>query len=1405
MENNHKWLINKTGILNYWYFDEEEFPFENGHLLIRGGNGSGKSVTTQSFLPLLLDGNKSPQRLDPFGTRSRKMIDYIFGESSEENEKTSYLYMEYKRKDAEEYITTGIGLKGNLNNDKVDSWYFLIKNKRINEDIKLFQYQLDTVGQKVKVPLSEKELKNLIEREKCGYLVTTQAEYAELVNKYIFQFESIQEFKEMVDLIVRIRAPKLSNNMGPNVLYEMLQSSLPELSTNDLRSLSETIQNMDEIKSRLAKAEQDLKLIKNLSAKYNDYNFAVLSQKANMFLSMKAKRDASKKGVDKAQKAWKKATETSGLKQKEVEQLGNELESLIKKVEHLKDNDVYKMKKELIALETRLEEAAKEWGKLKNSLDEKVAHLRKLEGNLKDKNDEKYGLENKINIAVEELDAIAEDVEYPAHSLNRDYFKTALNERKALEAINQWEVSSETFQTLVGNILGELEKEKRVEEELDQQKLGLLKEEKERDGIRKAIDEKRDELERQLEQLNRLILEKNEQNKEFVLSKDELSLVAYSILGLFDTTSVKEIERQLAGILHSKRQTLGKKELQIDNKLELIGREIKDKHGKIDEWEKKEESIPAFRKVETETMRKSLAKKGIPFISFYEAVEFIDGLNPYEKERLESALIEMGILDSLIVSPAYLHLVNDSDAVLIPKPLSEGETLKEYLTVNLPKEAKDLEQMTNDILASISIVEHENQSYVTTFGNYQHGVVKGNAIPRENSIYIGKEARKLHRERMLHQLREELIVLESQKTESEFELQQLKERGQMLQIEADQYITFDEVEEINVTIDSYDRELIILEKTITHLKERISDLHKTYIEVKRKRMELTEGRETPLTIEAYSVVNRDVKEYLSELRGMKQTVNDWNTVLQNMEILEEQKEREEDDIAQSRDLTLQKEKEVDRTKVKVNELRKTIAEKDIGNIEEQIEQTERRIQEIPQYRDELNKEVGHLEGQIPLLKNNILLEEASVRFYQEAYDWSKEIFVQEVNRKLVETYDRDVLTVDEDMVALAEAAIEDDKEISRENVQGIRDKMVAVFNEVRVQGLEEYSLTLSDTDSYFKEISDEGYELFSHELEKIESVSARQLIHLTSDGKLVSPQKLQQIIEQQVQAIKIALTEEDERLYKEVILDNIGERIRELISQAARWKEEINEYMMQTNASNGLKLWLQWKPRKATEDGEMSTSDLVRLLQKDPDTLKESDYKRLSKHFNSKIKFAKESYESDDALRDKSFDVLIKEILDYREWFEFKIYFQKEGEDRKELTKTNYNTLSGGERAMSMYIPLLSALYSKFISASDEAPYIISMDEAFAGVDENNIATMFKLMNDFGLNYILNSQALWGTYETVDALSIAEIIRPQNAKNVTVMLYKWNGIELNTVKEEVHIKPTQEQQNLFDVLESMEV
>lgn len=122
-----RWKMNKLGFLNFWLYDQEEFPIHDGHLLLRGNNGAGKSITTQSFITFILDGDKRPERLDPFGSRARKMEFYLLGEDGQES--TGYLYLEFRKPDVEEYRTIGVGMRAQRGKD-TDFWGFCLRDGR---------------------------------------------------------------------------------------------------------------------------------------------------------------------------------------------------------------------------------------------------------------------------------------------------------------------------------------------------------------------------------------------------------------------------------------------------------------------------------------------------------------------------------------------------------------------------------------------------------------------------------------------------------------------------------------------------------------------------------------------------------------------------------------------------------------------------------------------------------------------------------------------------------------------------------------------------------------------------------------------------------------------------------------------------------------------------------------------------------------------------------------------------------------------------------------------------------------------------------------------------------------------------------------------------------------------------
>ncbi len=272
---NSEWQINRIGLLDFWYYDEQEFEFLDGRMLLRGANGSGKSVTMQSFIPLLLDGNMRPERLDPFGSRARKMENYLLEEGDEREERTGYLYMELKRTESDQYTTIGMGIRARKNK-KLDTWYFCVTDgRRVGKDLLLYKDLQN------RITCTRQELKNRL--GEGGRLLETQGEYAQCVNRLLFGFETMEEYQEMLDLLIQLRTPKLSKDFKPTIINEILSTSLQTLSEDDLRPMSEAIENMDSQKTNLDTLDESIRAAGQIEKTFDQYNQIVLYDKALLF------------------------------------------------------------------------------------------------------------------------------------------------------------------------------------------------------------------------------------------------------------------------------------------------------------------------------------------------------------------------------------------------------------------------------------------------------------------------------------------------------------------------------------------------------------------------------------------------------------------------------------------------------------------------------------------------------------------------------------------------------------------------------------------------------------------------------------------------------------------------------------------------------------------------------------------------------------------------------------------------------------------------------------------------------------------------------------------------------------------------------------------------------------------
>ncbi len=61
----NRWKMNRIGFVNFGLYDEEYFEFVDGKLLLRGQNGSGKSITTQSFYSVCTGWRPHPEPSGP--------------------------------------------------------------------------------------------------------------------------------------------------------------------------------------------------------------------------------------------------------------------------------------------------------------------------------------------------------------------------------------------------------------------------------------------------------------------------------------------------------------------------------------------------------------------------------------------------------------------------------------------------------------------------------------------------------------------------------------------------------------------------------------------------------------------------------------------------------------------------------------------------------------------------------------------------------------------------------------------------------------------------------------------------------------------------------------------------------------------------------------------------------------------------------------------------------------------------------------------------------------------------------------------------------------------------------------------------------------------------------------------
>lgn len=1363
--------MHRAGLFNFWYYDNEEYFFADGKLLLRGSNGSGKSVTMQSLITVLLDGKIAASRLDPFGSKDRRMEDYLLGEKEivQRDERTGYLYLEYKRADSDQYITTGIGMKAKRGSS-LDFWGFIIlDNRRLGHELQLYKTEFSAFdGSEECIPLSRTELEKAIGQG--GFVVKTQHEYMSLVNKHVFGFLSIDSYKDLMELLIQLRSPKLSKDFKPSIIHEILTESLPALSDEELRPLSDIIENMDETVQQIEKLAGEERALQRLNRQYDQYNTFVLLEKAEAVV--KADKQQNKIAQSYLQQLQDREEQVMSLAAMLEKQAQYERELVVQRQEEkeLQDHDVFKAQQQKVEVEQTLHGLTDNHRDKEKNLQDKLSKENREKDVLRKEEEILDQGETKILEALEELLTIAEEAAYDNHAIAAKHFERSYGTGYTFA---NWQMEVNNYRLKLDTILKKLREQRDVRRQQEQISKEVDEAQQMYDTVREAVRKNEQLFFAEREQLLARVYQWIKSHEVTLpLVSEEIKAVSQALQRIFEGSLWHDVTRVVDAAHKRQAEIWGRRLIEVEHQIQQKNNEQVEFNNTLVEWKNKKEPEPK-RHPDTLAARQALEEQKIPFVPLYEAVEFNKNVSSAERERIEAVLTEMGLLDALVVPEKVSNKLAGSvfDKVLRPQPVILSATLADYLYPTPPSERGISAGEIDEVLRSILIDEDTTSVFAgdgggavlsVQYGVYRSGLVHGRAANQGAAVYIGREARNQYRLQEIARLEEAITQLLYEKQILEQERQRILQALETLQNSREE---FPAVESLIVLYSQWQRtiqEVNVREADVgrknTKLREVLAVLQVLQTELKALTMHMSlQSNE-----DSYERALTSLHEYANCLHQLELAHQQYLGSQKNVERMRRQLAELQEDIDGLKGECHVLTDDISSKKLMLAQIIERLELMGAEEISRRCQQVARQIQELPVLIRQASESIATLKAMITNLDERIAALADERKFIQEIWQCWQIVFTQEVELRLVDS--NEVLPTAEEVLASYKVA----EGLNREKAN---TKLSESFYRENT-ALLEYRMVLDEVFADGVQMPEgDGQDKFLWQIEQLQHKTPRQRILLEYDGRRVSPGAALQMMNKHITEQRAILSQQDRELYEEVIMNSIGRIISKRIHSAEKWAEQMNELMGKLDTSSGLTFSLRWKPLTADGDDEMDTQELVDLLRADQRLLKEDDLKRVVRHFQLRIEQARTTA----AGRMVNFQLAVKEVLDFRRWFTFSLYYRQAGIGKKELTNNAFGKFSGGEKAMAMYVPLFSAAFSRYREAKPDAPHIISLDEAFAGVDENNIREMFDLVEKLGFNYIMNSQALWGDYDTVSKLAIYELVRPKNAPYVTVVRYLWDG------------------------------
>ncbi|MGW0517124.1 TIGR02680 family protein [Crossiella sp. NPDC003009] len=1331
-----RWQPLRAGLVDLFYYDQEEFHFRDGRLLLRGNNGTGKSKVLALMLPFLLDGELSPHRVEPDADPKKRMEwNLLLGGAHPHPERLGYTWLEFGRRTEDggaEYRTLGCGLKAVSGRGVTRHWFF-VTTQRLGQDLAL----VDATA----TALTRDRLGEALGGH--GRLFDRAGEYRRAVDEALFGLGE-QRYGALVDLLIQLRQPQLSKRPSEKALSAALTESLPPLDQAVVADVAEAFRSLEEDRAALASMVDAEHATASFLRHYRRYARVASRRRAALPRQAQKHYERVNRSLTEAQQAHEEASAALGVAEHRLAELAETEQVLRARDEALRTGP---------DMRTAVE------------LDRVAGEARRLAADSARLDQERVTAEQRLGRRQDQLSRAEQRLATAAEALREARALCSETARAARLGTEHARRIDAKLPTGAEGGLRELasdgvERQRRSIQRMDalHNALGAARDRRV-DAARRAdeLATEAAELADRRTQAGTTVGDRGEElvtavrgylaTAEEIAVADEGALLAELALWVetLDGPNPARTAVQQAG--HTAVAAFATATAELTGHRQETKRRQRALTEEIERLTAGVETGPPTPHTRAETARQD--RPGAPL---WQVVDFADGLAADARAGLEAALEAAGVLDAW-VSPAGALLDAPTQDVLLqpagPSPVTSLATvLRPAVDRADPQAATLSDKVLEDLLGAIGLGEQATDSWVDADGRFRLGVLTG-AWHKPEATYIGRGAREAARRARLAAVDAELAVVTTELTGLTEKLAAVARRRTRLSTE--------------LTACPEDTDLHAAHNAVSTLNAEHARLVPRQ-EAAAAELAVRAGEEqVSARLLAETAADLDLPAEPEPLAEIRAGLGRYEIALASLWPL------------------LPARAQAERTRAEAAEELET-AERHLADCADRATVAAMEAAEAAERHRTLAETVGAAVAELQQRLARVAEELGGCKREQRSAD-AERIRAATAKGKAegeTETLTADLTEVTEQRGAAAEAL----RRFARTGLLTIALPELTVPDPaqpwapdptVRLARQVERELTAeADDDTSW----DRAQGRVTEEFKTLEDTlglrgnSASLRVHedgihvdVVFHGRAASVPELAAALAEEVGARQRLLDEREREILENHLVNEVASTLQELISAAEAQVARMNTELSDRPTSTGMRLRLLWTP---VEDGPAGLDAArERLLRQTSDAWSETDRSAVGAFLQARIAEVRAEDESGTWLEH------LTTALDYRGWHRFVIQRHQNGQWRSAT-----GPASGGERVLAASVPLFAAASSHYASAGNpHAPRLVTLDEAFAGVDDNARAKYLGLLASFDLDVVMTSEREWGCYPEVPGLAIAQLSRTDDVPAVLVTSWEWDGAQ----------------------------